>query len=108
MYLYAVAKENHDNPEQIEYFLDEKTAKNRMICFAVQTNCIALIHVYEMNQDTPETKMKLVQMIHLDSCEHDNSLQFKLWQKQKKENISTDNILKTPEIMYDCLKYVDI
>lgn len=103
--MYALTREGFDDPFHIEYYLDETIAKNRMIEFAIKTRCEVCVYVYELNIETPERKMNLISMINLAK---DDSKRFcRIWLKQDGKELPTDFILKHPDIMYDCLDYID-
>ena len=100
-YLYALEREGYDDPYHTEYYLDEMTAKNRMISFAIQTKCVACVYVYLLDFNTPDKKMKLVKQI--DLATDDTKRFYRIWLKQDAEEITTKYILDNPEIMHDCL-----
>lgn len=105
MYMYAFVREGLDEPHHTEYYLDEDTAKNRIISFAIRTRCISCVYVYNIDFATPTEKMRLVKRIELAT---DETRRFcKIWLRQDAENLSSKYILDNPETMYDCLQYVN-
>lgn len=105
MYMYAFVREGLEEPHHTEYYLDEATAKNRIISFAIRTRCISCVYVYKIDSTTPTEKMRLVKRIEMAA---DETRRFcKIWLRQDAENLSSKYILDNPEIMYDCLQYVN-
>ncbi len=103
-YLSALVREGFDDPFHIHYYLD-KTAAINMISFAIRTNCVAGVYVYRIDHETPANKLKLAQRIEL-LADHDNKT-WKIWTKQKEKQYSSSYIMQNPEVMYDCLEYID-
>lgn len=103
LFLYAVEREGYDDPYHTEHYLDETTAKNRIISFAVKTRCIACAYVYRIDLNALDKKLQLTHTIELAT---DESKRFyKIWLKQDAEELSEKYILENPEIMYDCLQH---
>lgn len=105
-YLYVLLREGYDDPFHTEYYLDEHIAKNRMVEFAIRTRCTVGIYVYRIDFGEPEKKLKFVKRIEL--AQDDNRTFWKIWLKQDAEGLSTDYILRHPEIMHDCLEDIEV
>lgn len=105
-YLYALVREGYDDPFHIHYYLDETAAINHMIAFAIRTHSLAAVYVYKIDPETPAQKLKLARRIELLS-DHDNR-SWMIWTKQKEKQYTSNYVMQHPEVMYDCLEYVDI
>lgn len=109
-HLYALIREGYDDPYHTEYYLDELLAKNKMISFAIRTRRTACIYVYELHPSSLQNKLKIVGLY--DLATEDNGRLYKIWLKQEtllrsEQHLSTTYILAHPEIMYDCLTYIE-
>jgi hypothetical protein len=99
--VYVLDREVFGYTDQILLYTCRESAIDAMIMFAIRTKCVALIHVFE-NQEDPNIPFELVETIQLKTAEDPRF--YCIWQKQEELGFTDREAFNNLSMFYDTIE----
>jgi hypothetical protein len=101
--VYILDREGFDYTDQLFIYTSRDAAIDAMIMFAIRRKSVALIHVFE-SQEEPNIPFVLVETIRLKTAEDPRF--FCIWQKQEELGLTDREAFNNLSIFYDTIETV--
>ena len=99
--VYVLDREGFNYTDQILLYTCRESAIDAMIMFAIRTKCVAVIHVFE-NQEEPNIPLELVETIQLKTTEDPRF--YCIWQKQEALGLPDREVFNNLSMFYDTIE----
>jgi hypothetical protein len=96
-------REGFDYTEQTLVYESRDIAVDNMIGFALSTKCVAIVYVFERQED-PSLPYKLIESIRLKHA--DDPRFYMIWKKQEELELTTNNALCNLSLFYDTIQTI--
>jgi hypothetical protein len=101
--VYVLDREGFDYTDQLHLYTSREAAIDAMIMFAIRTKCVALIQVFE-NQEEPNVPFELVETIRLKTAEDPRF--YNIWQKQEELGFTDREAFNNLSMFYDTIETI--
>jgi hypothetical protein len=103
MKVYMLEREGFDYIEQTLVYASKDIAVNKMIEFALTTKCVAVVYVFERQENFAEP-FKLIESIQLKFA--DDPRFYMIWKKQEELGLTTNDALCNLSLFHDTIHVI--
>ncbi len=103
MRIYVLEREGYDYTEQTLIYENKEFAVNALLRFALNTNCVAIVYVFESQEDSSKP-YKLIESIRLKTGIDPRI--YMIWQKQQELGFSTQDALLNLSLFKDTIESI--
>jgi hypothetical protein len=101
--VYVLDREGFDYTDQMLLYTCRQVAIDAMLMFAIRRKCIALIHVFE-NQEDPIAPFKLIETIQLKTAKDPRF--YVIWQQLEELGFTDKQAFNNLSMFYDTIETV--